>query len=101
MHTLTATLWNTVIYETVEEEILGKTEVSEVVKSVKKVQRYIFFKRYRCFTPTARFWVPIFYTGASFGQATGCSSTCMVAPGSSEFSGTTVAKTTARLTSIK
>ena len=39
MHTLTTTLWNTVIYETVEEEILTKTEVSEVVKSVKKVPR--------------------------------------------------------------
>jgi hypothetical protein len=29
----------TVIYETVEEEILSKTEVSEVVKPVKKVHR--------------------------------------------------------------
>ena len=39
MHMLTATLWTTVIYETVEEEILSKTEVSEVVKPVKKVHR--------------------------------------------------------------
>ena len=39
MHMLTTSLWNTVIYETVEEEILSKTEVSEVVKSVKKVPR--------------------------------------------------------------
>ena len=49
VHTQTATMWNnvnetdkeefTVIYETVEEEILSKTEVSEVVKPVKKVHR--------------------------------------------------------------
>ena len=71
MHTLTATLWNTVIYETVEEEILGKTEVSEVVKSVKKVQRYIFFKRYRCFTPQQDFGYQFSTRGPALGKQLG------------------------------